>query len=143
MLAYHAWCHYSGTLPREYQEDHDLVRFGKRMLVQYQDAIIYRGDDTIDRATCQLHSQLHYQTHQFGDQMGHNSATGEQGLKDWAKIRSKTALKHGRNKFTQSTSSRVSKSLLVRCALNQASRTQVFSAISMIPPPTCRNTAHF
>jgi hypothetical protein len=48
MLAYHMWCHYSGTLPREYQEDHDLVGFGKMMLVQYQDAIIYRGDDTID-----------------------------------------------------------------------------------------------
>ena len=143
MLAYHAWCHYSGTLPREYQEDHDLVGFGKRTLVQYQDAIIYRGDDTVDSATCKLHSQLHDQTNQFGDQMGHNSATGERGLKDWAKFRSKMALKHGRDKFTQSTSSRVSESLLVRRALNQASRTQVFSSVSTIPPPTRRKTAHF
>ncbi len=51
--------------------------------------------------------------------------------------------KHGCNKFTQSTSSGVSKSLLVCRALNQASRTQVFSSISMIPPPTRRKTAHF
>jgi hypothetical protein len=75
--------------------------------------------------------------------MGHNSMTREQGLKDWAKFRSKMALKHGCNKFTQSTSSGVSKSLLVCRALNQASRTQVFSSISMIPPPTRRKTAHF
>jgi hypothetical protein len=33
MLKNHAWCHYSGSLPWEYQEDHDLVWFGKRFLV--------------------------------------------------------------------------------------------------------------
>ena len=147
MLAYHAWCHYSGSLSREYQEDDDLVNLGKRMLVQYFGAVLYRGDDTVDSATCKLHSQLHNQTNQIGDQMGHNSATGERGLKVWAKFVSKTALKHGRDKFTQSTSnSRVSKSLLLNCALDQASRNRVQSTIwtaVFTPPSFRRKTAHF
>jgi hypothetical protein len=146
MLAYHAWCHYSGNLPLEYQEDHNLVEFAKRMLVQYQDAVLYHGDNSIDSATCKLHSQLHDQTQQFGDQMGHNSATGERGLKDWAKFRSKTALKHGHDKFTQSTSSRVSESLLVNRVLDQASRVQDLSSISttiLVSSPTRRRMSHF
>ncbi len=116
------------------------------MLVQYQDAVLCRGDNAIDSATCKLRSQLHGQAQQFGDQMGRNSATGERGLKDWAKFRSKTALKHGRDKFTQSTPSRASESLLVSRALDQASRAQNQSSISttlLASPPTRRKISHF
>jgi hypothetical protein len=38
---------------------------------------------------------------------------GERGLKVWAKRVSKTALKHGRDKFTYSTSSRVGERMLL------------------------------
>lgn len=77
------------------------------MVVQYFDSILYRGDDTIDADTCKIHTQLHNgQTHAyFGDLMQYNTATGERGLKFWAKRISQTAFKHSRDKFTYSTSS--------------------------------------
>jgi len=45
--------------------------------------------------------------------MQFNTAVGEQGLKVWAKGRSQMALKHGRDKFTFSTSSRVGERMLL------------------------------
>ena len=131
MLTYHAWCHYSSDLPRDLQEDLDLNRFSRSMVVQYFDAIIYRGDNTVDSATCKLHSQLHDTTEYFGDQMGHNSETGERGLKVWAKGASKTALKHGSDKFTQSTSDRVGETLLLNCALDHVRRKLARHAVSL------------
>jgi hypothetical protein len=94
MLTYHAWCHYSSDLPKEDQEAYEVARFGKCMVVQYFDATIYKGDDTVDSDSGKLHSQLHDNTRLFGDQMGHNTSTGERGLKDWAKMASNTALRH-------------------------------------------------
>jgi hypothetical protein len=62
-----------------------------------------------------VHTQLHNaQSHgYFGDLMQYNTAMGERGLKVWAKRVSKTALKHGRDKFTYGTSSRVGKRMLL------------------------------
>jgi hypothetical protein len=91
MCAYHAWCHYSSDLPPDLQEDLDLNHFLRSMVVQYFDGIIYRGDNTVDSATCKLHSQLHETTEYYGDQMGHTSKTGKWGLKVWAKGASKMA----------------------------------------------------
>jgi len=59
MLCYHAWCHYSHQLPRELQEDYDLIDFASQMVVQYFDSILYRGDDSVDADTCKIHTQLH------------------------------------------------------------------------------------
>jgi hypothetical protein len=42
-----------------------------------------------------------------------NMAMGERGLKVWAKGASQTALKHGKDKFTYSTSIRVGKRMLL------------------------------
>jgi hypothetical protein len=49
--------------------------------------------------------------------MQYNMEMGERGLKTWAKKMAKTALKHGRDIFTHSTSNRVGEMLL----LNKAS----------------------
>ena len=84
-------------------------------MVQYFDTIIYRGDDSVDSDTCKIHTQLHNRRSHayFGDLMQYNSAIGERGLKVWAKRVSQTALKHGRDKFTYSTSSRVGERMLL------------------------------
>jgi hypothetical protein len=37
MLCYHAWCHHSGKLPVELQEDMELVSFSAGAVVQYFD----------------------------------------------------------------------------------------------------------
>ena len=72
-----------------------MIDFASRMVVQYFNSIIYRGDHTVDANTCKMHTQLHnQQTHAYyGDLMQYNTAMGEQGLKVWAKCISKTAVK--------------------------------------------------
>jgi hypothetical protein len=139
MLTYHAWCHYSSDLPPDLQEDLDLNCFSRSMVVQYLDAIIYWGDNTLDSATCKLHSQLHDTTEYYGDQMGHNSEMCERGLKVCAKGASKTALKHGSDKFRQSTSDRIGKMLLLNCVLDRVKRKQAqhsASSPNAVPSPT-------
>lgn len=132
MLAYHAWCHYSHTLPPELQRDHDLVAFGKQMVVQYTDAILYRGDGSCDSGTCKAHSQLHDSSQYLGDPMQYNSETGERGLKTWAKGASKTALRHGNDKFTHSTSDRVGERLLLNGAADRVRRKE--AKLTPTPP---------
>jgi hypothetical protein len=41
VLCYHAWCHYSHQLPRELQENYELINYASRMVVQYFDTIPY------------------------------------------------------------------------------------------------------
>jgi hypothetical protein len=48
MLCYHAWCYDSHLLPVELQQEYDLIDFGSKMLMQYFDSILYRGDNTCD-----------------------------------------------------------------------------------------------
>lgn len=86
--------------------------------------LIYWGDDTVDSATCKIHSQLHDVTDLFGDQMGYTTETGERGLKVWAKGASKTALKHGSDKFMESISHCIAKRHLFNGALNRVRRKQ-------------------
>ena len=143
MLSYHAWCHYSHTLSPELQRDHDLVAFGKQMVVQYTDAILYRGDGGCDSATCKTHSQLHDASHYFGDPMQYNSETGERGLKTWAKGASKTALKHGNDKFTHSTSERVGERLLLNGAADRIRRKQAKLQPEKPPKKHRRKLPHF
>jgi hypothetical protein len=83
MLCHHAWC-----LPIELQQDYDLIDFGSKMLVWYFDSILYRGDNTCDKDTCKIHTQLHNSQshHYFGDLMQYSTAMGEHGLKVWAKV---------------------------------------------------------
>jgi hypothetical protein len=107
MLCYHAWCHKSNQLPEEIQGDTELVSFSARTVVQYFDTIIYRGDDSVDTDTCKMHYKY------FGGLMQYNMETGERGLKTWAKKMAKTALKHGRDVFTHSTSNQVGEMLLL------------------------------
>lgn len=131
LLCYHAWCHNGSDLPREMQEDIDLISFATQMVVQYFDTILYRGDDTVDSATCKLHSQLHTNLiDYFGDLMQYNTETGERGLKTWAKFVSRTALKHGRDEFTHSTSKRVAERLLFNKAGGQMGRNQEQEALN-------------
>jgi hypothetical protein len=56
--------------------------------------------------------------------MQYNMETGERGLKTWAKKMAKTALKHGRDIFTHSTSNRVGEMLLLNSASELVLRTQ-------------------
>ena len=122
LLCFHAWCHYSSDLPLELQEDLELVGFATTMVVQYTDTIIYRGDGSVDTDTCKIHSQLHHALTigRFGEPMQYNTEVGERGLQEWAKRQARTALKHGRDKFTESTSNRVEETLLLNTALEQA-----------------------
>jgi hypothetical protein len=87
MLCYHAWCHYSHMLPVELQQDYDLIDFGSRMLMQYFDSILYRGNNTCDTDTCKIHTQLHnsWSHCYFCDLMQYSIAMGKCGLKVWAK----------------------------------------------------------
>jgi hypothetical protein len=132
LLCFHAWCHYSSNLPIELQEDFELIAFSSAMVVQYFDTIIYRGDDSVDTDTCKIHSQLHhsYTIARFGDPMQYNTEVGERGLREWAKRLARTALKHGRDKFTESTSDRVKERLLFNTAADQARWT------APVPPET-------
>ena len=144
VLTYHAWCHYSSDLPMEMQVDRPLIQYSRSMVVQYTDALIYRGDDTVDSATGKLHTQLHDTSDSIGDPMGHNSATGERGLKDWAKGAGRTALKHGDAKFTQSTSDRVGERLLVKRSMDLVSRKETSPDGPPSPPKeTRRMVPHF
>jgi hypothetical protein len=124
MLCYHAWCHKSNELREEIQGDMELVSFSARTVVQYFDTIIYRGDDSVDTDTCKMHSQLHTDYKYFGSLMQNNTEMGERGLKTWAKKMAKTALKHGRDVFTHSTSNRVGEMLLLNSASELVLRTQ-------------------
>jgi hypothetical protein len=97
------------------QEDFTLNDFASRMVVQYFNSIIYRGDDTVDADTCKVHTQLHNQRSHayFGNLMQYNTAMGERGLKVWAKCISNMAVKHGRDKFTFSMSAPVRERMLL------------------------------
>jgi hypothetical protein len=123
MLCYHAWCHHSGKLPVELQDDTELITFSAGAVVQYFDTIIYLGDDTVDTDTCKIHTQWHANRY-FGGPMQSNMETGERGLKTWAKKVARTALKHGRDVFTQSTSNRVGEMLLLNTASKLVMRKQ-------------------
>ena len=116
VLCYHAWCHHSYLLPEHVLNDTETVDFGTRLLVQYFDTIVYRGDSTTDSDTCKIHSQLHVSRllGYFGDLMQYNSSTGERGLKDWANRVSRTARKQGIDAFTEDTTKRVCETILLK-----------------------------
>jgi hypothetical protein len=75
MLCYHAWCHNLHLLPRELQQDYDMIDFGSKMIVWYFNSILYRGNKTCDTDTCKIHTQLHNsQSHcYFGDLMQYST----------------------------------------------------------------------
>jgi hypothetical protein len=97
-----------------------MIDIGSKMIMQYFDSILYRGDDTCDTDTCKIHTQLHNsQSHcYFGDLMQYSTAMGKHGLKVWAKGISQTALKQGIDKFTYSTSSHVGERMLLKTIAN-------------------------
>jgi len=142
MLGYHSWCHYSAQLPVAMQEDIPLIHFSRLSVMRYTDAVIYRGDDTVDSATCKHHTQMRDQTEQFGDQMGLDTGVGERGLRDWAKGASQTAVKNGIEIFTQSTAERVSEETLLRRAYQEAVR-NVPKPLSSAPLDGRRKAPHF
>jgi hypothetical protein len=140
LLCYHAWCHHSGKLPVELQEDTELVSFSAGAVVQYFDSIIYRGDDTVDTDNCKIHTQWHTNRY-FGGPLQSKTETGERGLKTWAKKVARTALKHGRDVFTQSTSNRVGEMLLLNTASELVMRKQVKETkVSTSGPAATRTT---
>jgi len=148
MLCYHAWCHYSHLLPRELQEDYELIDFASRMIVQYFDTILYRGDDSIDSDSGKIHTQLHNKwLHEyFGDLMQYNTSMGERGLKAWAKAISQTALKHGRDKFTHSTSMRIGEKMLLDTITDRLRAQAEREEAANVPPAgvvTKRRMPHF
>jgi hypothetical protein len=104
------------ALPINHQEDFELIAFSLAMVVQYFDTIIYHGDNLVDTDTCQIFSQLHhsYTIARFGDPIQYNMEVGEQGLREWAKRLARMALKHGRDKFNESTSDHVKERLLFK-----------------------------
>jgi len=123
VLCYHAWCHYSHLLPVHLQNDLELIDFGSRMVVQYFDTLVYRGDSTVDSDTCKLHSQLHIRRliDYFGGFEQCNSGTGERGLKLWAKFVSRTARKWGIEIFTGDTANRITEQMLMNTLIDASS----------------------
>jgi hypothetical protein len=109
-----------------------VTRFSKFINVQYFHAIIYWGDQTVDNATCKLHTQLHEKATFFGNQMVYTTEIGERGLKEWAKGAPKMALKHGSDNFTLSTSSHVAEHLLIKSTLDNVRRKKTESPSSSL-----------
>jgi hypothetical protein len=89
-------------LPIELQQDYDMIDFWSKMIMQYFNSILYRGDETCNTNTCKIHTQLHnsWSHCYFGELMQYSTAMGEHCLKVWAKGISQTALKQGIDKFT-------------------------------------------
>ena len=148
LLVYHAWCHYSSHLPVVKQKDIPTVDFGCMRIVTYFDTICYLGDNTSDTDTCKTHSQLH-NTHSidyFGGLMQYNCAMGERGLKFWAKGISRTAKKHGAEKFTFGTSLRIAEKLLldtVADRVKQIRRSEQSSGLDQTALWSLRKAPHF
>jgi hypothetical protein len=71
-----------------------------------------------------MHSQLETNYKYFGNLMWYNMEMGKRGLKTWAKKMAKTALKHGKDVFTHSTSNRVGEMLLLNSASELVLRMQ-------------------
>jgi hypothetical protein len=101
---------------------------------------IMMADDTVDTDTCKIHTQWHTNRY-FGGPMQSNTETGERGLKTWAKKVARTALKHRRDVFTQSTSNRVGEMLLLNTASELVMRKQVKKTkVSTSGPAATRTT---
>jgi hypothetical protein len=75
--------------------------------------------------------------------MQYNSETGERGLKTWAKGASKTALKHGNDKFTHSTLERVGERLLLNGAADRIRRKEAKLQPTKPPKKHRRKLPHF
>jgi hypothetical protein len=100
-LCLHAYLHYSKDLPLETKCQPEVFDRGVREFLRLFNAHVCRGDDSVDTDTCEIHCHLHILGNMlmFGDPMQYDAATGERGLKDWAKLISQTAQKCGTDIF--------------------------------------------
>jgi hypothetical protein len=117
-LCLHAYLHYSQELPLEKRCRPEVFDRGIREFLRLFNAYVYRGDDSVDTDTCKIHCHLHILENilMFGDPMQYDAAKGERGLKDWAKLISKTAQKCGIDIFLFQTIKRVSTHQLMQRA---------------------------
>lgn len=113
-LMYHAWAHYSHTLPTADREDLKVVDFGSRTLLRYFDFTVYRGDNTVDTNTCKSHTLVRNKGNSqcFGSLMNGSCHLGERLLKSHAKGVSRTAQRRGEEVFTYQTAQRAMEQLL-------------------------------
>ena len=102
------------------QEHHQLSGFLQRDLNQLSNGIhkcldvitkgIYRGDNSVDCATCKIHAHCHIvrDIAEYGSPSNYDATLGERGLKLWAKAPGRTARKCGEATFITQTASRIS-----------------------------------
>ena len=108
-LTFHSFIHYFEEVVEENRVNTVLIESSVKKLVSEFSHIIYRGDDTVDCATCKIHSHLHLSAdiENFGHPMNWEAGKGERGLKVWAKMASCTAQKVRLSTFTFQTAQRV------------------------------------
>jgi len=115
-LLHHAYLHYSETMEVAQRRDLSTLQRGIELHMDLVDKCVYRGDNTLDTATCKFH--CHYQTTKviplYGDPSQYEAGSCERGLKTWAKKASRTAQKNMNVEvFSFQTASRVSDSQLL------------------------------
>jgi len=115
-LLHHAYLHYSETLGVEQRRDLSTLQKGIEHYMELVDKCVYRGDGSLDNATCKFH--CHFQTCKvvpiYGDPSQYEAGSCERGLKTWAKKASRTAQKNKDVQiFSCQTASRVADSLLL------------------------------
>lgn len=105
LLAYHAFCKYSWTLPYFLQQQHENIKFGNEAVVEYFLKLIYRGNNSVDSRFPKLHSQcrMAVNTFQLNTVMHVSCETGERLLKTEAKGISRTAQQRGQDSFLSQT----------------------------------------
>jgi hypothetical protein len=92
------------------QKDIDIISEGVHKCVDVITKGIYRGDNSIDCATCKIHAHCHIARDiaEYGSPSNYDATLGERGLKFWAKAPGRTARKCGETTFITQTVSRIS-----------------------------------
>jgi hypothetical protein len=115
-LCFHSLIHYfEEVVGKDGTIDIEVIRRRVAEYVEEYSRVIYRGDDSVDCNTCKMHAHLHLSEDidEYGHPMNWEAGKGERGLKVWAKLASRTALKQSISVFTHQTALRVSEDALL------------------------------
>jgi hypothetical protein len=114
-LVYYALIHEYHSLDSQYQNIKQTNTLIKQLMKEICSSM-YRGDCTVDMATCKIHAHHHlaYSIERYGAPMNFEASLGERNLKWWAKLISSTARKCGETTFITQTASRISDQLLLQ-----------------------------
>jgi hypothetical protein len=120
LLCFHAYLHGSNSVPLEDRSDFATIQSCFDNFVDLYRRTIYRGDNSLDDGTCKVHAHYHppRTSREYCDPKGAEAGKGERGLKKWAKLPAKTAIKRGKRTFANHTALRVQqRQLLLRSAV--------------------------